>query len=139
SPNFMVCPPSEVRVGKYRVVCAPGCGHRRHVLAQDIKLLASFRAPLPLPPVFDHPLEPCGAWPSPASRATYTVTPCRVATAPILQQSPTLLILVNVDVAVLVDLDGMPSVLSARCGRARPAVQHLPIKRQQANQGIQLR
>lgn len=53
----MVCPPSEVWVGKYRV-CAPGRGHRRHVLDQYIKLLAPFRARSPLAPVFDHPLVP---------------------------------------------------------------------------------
>src|SRR5262245_24462393 len=80
-----------------------------------------------------------GVWPSPSLGATHTAAPCRVATAPILQQAPTLLVLVNVDVPMRVDPDGMPSVPSARCGQARPACQYLPIKRQQANQAIQLR
>ena len=73
------------------------------------------------------------------SRAAHTVTPCHIATPPIFQRPPARLVLVNVDVAVQVDPDGMPSVPHARYGRARPARQHLPIKRQQGHQTIQLR
>jgi hypothetical protein len=65
-------------VGKYQVVCAPGRGHRRHVLDQDIELLASFRAPLPLPPVFDHPLEPWSVAVSHFTRHVHRdALPCR--------------------------------------------------------------
>jgi hypothetical protein len=45
-------------MSQYQVVCAPRRGHRRHVLDQHTRFLAPFRAPSPLSPVFDHPLEP---------------------------------------------------------------------------------
>jgi hypothetical protein len=45
-------------MGKYQALCAPRRGHRRRVLDQHARLLAPFRAPSPLPPVFDHSLAP---------------------------------------------------------------------------------
>src|SRR6266498_778971 len=69
-----------------------------------------------------------GAWPSPISRATVCVVPSRVATPPIFQESPALLVLVEIDVAMRVDPDGMPAIPRAGTGRTRPARQHLPIE-----------
>jgi hypothetical protein len=47
-------------MGYHQVVCAPRRGHRRHVPYQHTRSLAPLRAPSPLFPVFDHPLEPWG-------------------------------------------------------------------------------
>src|SRR6266852_1899859 len=68
------------------------------------------------------------ALPSPTSLATVCVGPCRVATPPVLQESPPLLVLVDVDVAVRVHPDGMAAIALSGACRARPAGQDLPIE-----------
>ena len=62
-----------------------------------------------------------------------------LATPPVLQESPALLVLVEIDIAVRVDPDGVTTITRAGCGRAQPARQHLPIEVQEGDQAVQLR
>src|SRR5262245_49907319 len=61
-----------------------------------------------------------------------------LAAPPVLQQAPPLLVLVQVDVAMRVDPDGMPAIAGSGRGRAQPARQHLPVESQKGDQAVQL-
>ena len=66
-------------------------------------------------------------------------TALALATPPVLEESPALLVLVEIDIAVRVDPDGVPTITRTGCGRAEPARQHLPIEVQESDQAVQFR
>src|SRR5262245_55196781 len=60
-------------------------------------------------------------------------------TPPVLQESPPLLVLVDIDIAVRVHPDGMTAIDLSGPGRARPAGEGLPLERQEGDQTVQFR
>src|SRR5262245_49589075 len=65
--------------------------------------------------------------------------PYPLDTPPVLQESPPLLVLVDIDIAVRVHPDGMSAIeLSGAC-RAHPTAEDPPLNRQKGDQAVQFR
>src|SRR5215470_15917638 len=62
-----------------------------------------------------------------------------LATAAVFEEAPALLVLVEIDIAVRVDPDGMASIPRARRGWTPPTRQHLALQIEEGDQAIQLR
>src|SRR6266851_1825242 len=63
----------------------------------------------------------------------------RLATPSVFEESPTLLILIQVEIAARVDPDGMSPIPRASRGWTQPACQYLAIQVEEGDQAIQLR